>query len=484
MREMMVFDQFKNPPEHWMKAAENRRIEYFTNIADMNAPPTKKGKKKAKEGEENAKKEANGVINLRATPRTTQPPTTRRLATTRKPTTAAHWAQKVTTTRKPATKKPTTRAPVRAQFGNTLGSRLEGRPAGAQKQQQPNMQRMMAMRQARMKAAAAAKTTQKPKVLKTTPKPTKTKQITDDDFLNLLDILGKKETKKTENNQMRFSLNVNENGEVNQMYGKDAEKKNTNVASRLGKPVNSAPVKGSHVINRNQFVQKDEVDKSKFGPASTKQAPTKAPAPAATTKPGPWAHLPPWKQRQLKAARARQMAARQNAGGAKPTQKPAIKATPKPVARKPVQPVRKPGQPMRRPGQPGPPMRPPGQPMRKPIQKAPLRRTPVRAPVPSGKKAKTTKPSAARPQMMKFSQWAEPTDAKLEEGEIIQINSDVSDDQFAAMIAGMDTKSEDVDFDSLIDDIQNEFTDATFSGPDPRYRMTDEEFDDFVSQLS
>jgi hypothetical protein len=480
MREMMVFDQFANPPEHWMKAAEQRRIEYFTNLEDMKKPPTtKKDKKKGgKDGEKNAKEDSDGVINLRTTPRpirTTRPttrPTTRR-PTTRRPTTRP-------TTRRPmvkATKPKTTQTPGR--FANMHGA-----------QKQPNMQRMMQMRQARMRAAAAAgkkptttqkPTTQKPttrKVVKTTPKPKATTTISDDAFMNLLNILGKKEQKKQQkpsNNQMRFSLNVNEEGEVNQMYGKDAEKKNTNVADRLGKPVNAQPPKGSQVINRNQFAQKAEVQKSKFGPASTTKSPT-------TVKKGPWAHLPPWKQRQLKAARQRQLAAKSAAnGGAKPAgQKPTIKPAQKPVARQPIrkpaaQPIKK-GQPIRRPGQP---MKKPVQQMKKPPQKQPLRRTPVRAPAPTGKKSK--KPSAAKPQMMKFSQWAEPTDAKLEEGDIVEIQSDVSDEQFAAMIAGMDSKS---DFDSLIDNIEEEIAEVSFGGPDPRYRMTDEEFDDFVSQLS
>jgi hypothetical protein len=467
MREMMVFDQFSSPPEHWMKAAENRRVEYFTNIADMKKPPTsKKGKKKEeKDGEKNAKEDSDGVINLR----TTQRPIMRTARPTARPTTRPT-TRRPTTTRRPVVKttRPKTTAQAPGRFANMHGA-----------QKQPNMQRMMQMRQARMRAAAAAgkkpATTQKPKVVKTTPKPKAktTTTISDDAFMNLLNILGKKEPKKQEkpqqNDQMRFSLNVNEEGEVNQMYGKDAEKKNTNVVDRLGKPVskpaNAVSPKGSQVINRNQFAQKAEVQKSKFGPASTTKSPTTA------VKKGPWAHLPPWKQRQLKAARARQMAAKAN-GGARPAGAPA-KPAQKPVAR---QPIRKPAaQPIKK----GQPIRRPSQPMKKPPQKQPLRRTPVRAPAPTGKKSK--KPSAAKPQMMKFSQWAEPTDAKLEEGDIVEIHSDVDDDQFAAMIAGMDSKA---DFDSLIDNIEQEISEATFGGPDPRYRMTDDEFDDFVSQLS
>jgi len=250
------------------------------------------------------------------------------------------------------------------------------------------------------------------------------------------------------------------------MYGKDAEKKNTNVAGRLGKPVNGQPAKGSHVIHRNQFAQKDEVEKTKFGPVSTASAPTTA------EKKGPWAHLPPWKQRQLKAARAKQMAARQKAMAANSgAKKPVIKATPKPMKAnpKPVarQPVRAPLPQIRRPGQT---MNAASR--KAPVQKPGLRRTPA-------PKVKSKKPSAAKPQMMKFSQWAEPTDAKLEEGEIVEIHSSVSDDDFAAMIATMDDKSD--NFDSLIDDI---ILDASFNGPEQRYRLTDDEFDDFVSQLS
>ena len=107
-------------------------------------------------------------------------------------------------------------------------------------------------------------------------------------------------------------------------------------------------------LQKTPPVFKKPVDKVVKIPTTKAPKPTPKTTVAATTKKGPWAHLPPWKQRMLKAARQKQLAARQAAqanGGQTLAQKnqqankPAL--TKKPVQQKPGQ-IR-PGQP--RPGQ-------------------------------------------------------------------------------------------------------------------------------------
>ena len=65
----------------------------------------------------------------------------------------------------------------------------------------------------------------------------------------------------------------------------------------------------------------------------------------------------------------------------------------------------------------------------------------------------------AAPQMMKFSQWQEQpedTKANFEEGPIIEVETQLSDDEFEAMIHTIDAKkSKDTDFFSLIKSIED-----------------------------
>ena len=80
-KEMLLFDQFSNPPEHWMKKAETNRIEYFTNIEDMNIPPVdyKRKTKNNKVGKfVKQTKSSDDVFNLRTT---RQPITTNTIIT-------------------------------------------------------------------------------------------------------------------------------------------------------------------------------------------------------------------------------------------------------------------------------------------------------------------------------------------------------------------------------------------------------------------
>ena len=122
--------------------------------------------------------------------------------------------------------------------------------------------------------------------------------------------------------------------------------------------------------------------------APTTKAPTtivasKAPAKKPT---GKWSHLPPWKQRQLQAARQKAI----NAAKAK---KAAVMAK------------------------------------------------------------NQTGPKAAQPQMMKFSSSAR-VPAKLEEGKVFKMKTKLTDEDFGKLIASIDTKDKDTDFDAIISAIE------------------------------
>jgi len=130
--------------------------------------------------------------------------------------------------------------------------------------------------------------------------------------------------------------------------------------------------------------------KTTRAPKTTEAATTKPVAtakPAAAKKPagkGPWSHLPPWKQRQLQAARAKAIAAAK------------------------------------------------------------------------AKKASALKQKQAQPQMMKFSSSVTAPDVKLEEGPIIEVNTNLSDEDFGKLIASIDTKDKATDFDAIISAIEAE----------------------------
>ena len=67
------------------------------------------------------------------------------------------------------------------------------------------------------------------------------------------------------------------------------------------------------------------------------------------------------------------------------------------------------------------------------------------------------KKKAAQPQMMKFSSQVEaPGKAVLEEGEIIEVNTSLSDEDFGKLIASIDTKDKNADFDAIISAIEAE----------------------------
>ena len=126
---MMLFDQFANPPEHWLKQQEDEmrrreqhRIEYFTNLAEMDqSDPSQKKSKKSKKPAD-----ANQPINVRTTRRTT---TTRRPVTTRR-----------TTTRRPVNRMVQNRPNQNNGMFNSFGQLNRARPMGAQKAtQKPNM---------------------------------------------------------------------------------------------------------------------------------------------------------------------------------------------------------------------------------------------------------------------------------------------------------------------------------------------------------
>ena len=58
--------------------------------------------------------------------------------------------------------------------------------------------------------------------------------------------------------------------------------------------------------------------------------------------------------------------------------------------------------------------------------------------------------------MMKFSSSVTAPDVKLEEGPIIEVNTNLSDEDFGKLIASIDTKDKDTDFDAIISAIEAE----------------------------
>ena len=123
---MMLFDQFANPPEHWLKrqedriaAAEQHRIEYFTNLAEM-----EKSEKKLKKGKKSDNSEdSNDEVKAEATrrPITT---TRRQIVTTRRTTTRRPYNQNHNRASNPRPNNPTF---------NSFGQLNRSRPIGAQK---------------------------------------------------------------------------------------------------------------------------------------------------------------------------------------------------------------------------------------------------------------------------------------------------------------------------------------------------------------
>jgi len=194
----------------------------------------------------------------------------------------------------------------------------------------------------------------------TTRKPTTTKKsVSDDDFMALI---AKLESDKV----------------------KDQDKKSTSKSSLAKKKAAAKKSKPS--------IQLKSASKTTVAPKTTEAPKTKATTKAKVeakkpTGKGPWSHLPPWKQRQLQAARAKAIAAAK-------AKKQAMM---------------------------------------------------------------TKKTKAAQPQMMKFSSQVEaPGKAVLEEGEIIEVNTSLSDEDFGKLIASIDTKDKNADFDAIISAIEAE----------------------------
>merc|ERR1712050_579481 len=121
-----------------------------------------------------------------------------------------------------------------------MGNRIGERPLGAQKlpPQRVNQGKMVTTQKTPKTEKFAqtrpwTRTTQRP-IVRTTFVST-TKDLSDDDFFNLLKLLddSAKEEQKPQNDQMRFSLNVDQQGRVNQNYGKFSERKQGEVQQRF-----------------------------------------------------------------------------------------------------------------------------------------------------------------------------------------------------------------------------------------------------------
>jgi len=402
-QEAMLFDQFANPPDHWMKSAEERfakRVEYFSNLEDLNKAPTlKKDSKKSKKSKpEKDEKPFNPVINLKKPaykPITTtkrSPTTTRRTPTTRKaapaprfgpgsrPNVAGGRYQAPKPTQKPTTQKPTTKKPADKVPDDFFFALLNS-----------------------IKKEATPTTTKAPK---TTPK---------DD---------KKKLKKQKPDEMRFALNVDEDGNVHKTYQKMAEKKNSKAAEE-------------------RFVGVMGGLRNTPATTTTKRVMTTA---ATSQKGGPLAHLPPWQQRKIRLQR-KKLLEEQVAKGNKAA-KVALEKLLKIIEQDKLEVARNQAQAVRT------------------TVRSTVTQMPKLAKKSSEKSSKNSKTKKAQPQMMKFSQWEHPEspEAKILEPEankdkqIVTVTSELSDEEFSKMLENIEPENflekkeiSDEDFFSMVD---------------------------------
>jgi len=403
-QEAMLFDQFANPPDHWKKAAEDRfakRVEYFSNIEDLHKAPNynekpKDSKKSKKSKQEKEQKDVfKPVINLKK-PTTT---TTRRTPTT---------TRRVSTTRKAA---PSPR------FGPDSRPNVMG------------------------DGFRAPKPTQKP----TTQKPRTTQKIDkvpDDFFFALLNSINQEESVKTTKSpkimqkseksskklkmqkpdEMRFALNVDEDGNVHKTYQKMAEKKNSKAADE-------------------RFVGVMGGLRTTTATIMTTRATTTE---ATAKKAGPLAHLPAWQQRKIRLQR-KKLLEEQVAKGSK-VAKFQLEKLLKIIEQDKLE-----------------------------VAQNQAVRTTVRTTVTQMKKLSkkekknsknSSKAKKAQPQMMKFSQWAGSESPHVEilepetkdEEQIVTVTSELSDEEFSKMLENLEPENlfekkeiSDDDFFSMVD---------------------------------
>jgi len=270
----------------------------------------------------------------------------------------------------------------------------------------------------------APKPTQKPTQKPTTQKPTTKKatdKVPDDLFFALLNSIKeeknvkttkalksdsqKKKLKKQKPDEMRFALNVDEDGNVHKTYQKMAEKKNSEVA--------------------------DERFFGVMGGLKTTAATTTTTMKATTSvataqKAGPLAHLPPWQQRKIRLQR-KKLLEEQVANGNRAAKIQLDKLL-KIIEQDKLE-------------------------VAKNQKIAGNRAVSTTTEMPKlskkEKKEKSSKAKKAQPQMMKFSQWATSDAPEVEiieletnpEDQVITVTSDLSDEEFSKMLKNMEPEN-------------------------------------------
>lgn len=330
-KQMQLFDQFVYAPDHWDREKQklaidhNRNIQYVNSLADLNREPTFA----------DLKQSSNKNI-----------------------------------ARTPTVAKKQPRDHVASFRAKQLAQQRKQQQQLQQQRQQMQNNRFSQPKVLNVRTTKKAVTTRKPvvqrpqynrayttkRVTRTTQKPTTKQAVPDEDFMALI---AKLEAKKTPTQ-----------------------------APAKPEPKSSMSKKKSSSKKTKPSVQLKSAVKTTKAP--TTKAPTttvapKAPAKKPTGK-GAWSHLPPWKQRQLQAARQKAIAA-------------------------------------------------------------------AKAKKAAAMAKKQTGPKAAQPQMMKFSSSAS-VPAKLEEDKVFKVKTKLTDEDFGKLIASIDTKDKDTDFDAIISAIE------------------------------
>jgi len=335
---MKLFDQFVYAPDHWDREKQKRAhltnqgsIQYVNSLADLNRAPTFADLKQSSNK------------NIARTPKVAKKQPRDHVASFR--------AKQLAQQRKQQQQQQQLQQ-QRQQMQNVGNRFSQPKVLNVRTTKKTVTTRKPVVRRPQYNRATTTK-----RVTTTTQKPTTKQVVPDEDFMALI---AKLEAKKTPTKAPAKPA------AKSSMTKKKASLKKTKPSVQLKSAVKTTK-------------------------APTTKAPTTTVGSKATAKKptgkGPWSHLPPWKQRQLQAARQKAIAA------AKAKKAAAMK------------------------------------------------------------KQTNGKPMAAQPQMMKFSSSVS-APAKLEEGEIVEVNTNLSDEDFGKLIASIDTKDKDTDFDAIISAIE------------------------------
>lgn len=337
-KQMQLFDQFVYAPDHWDRQKQklaidrNRNIQYVNSLAELNREPT------FADLRESSNK------NIARTPTVAKKQPRDHVANFR--------SKQLAQQRKEQQQRQHMQQQQRQQMQNVGNRFTQPKVLNVRTTKKAVTTRKPVVRRPQYNRATTTK-----RVFTTTQKPTTKQVVADEDFMALIAQL---EAKK-------------------------------NPTKAPAKPVNNSSMtkKKNSSKKTKPSVQLKSAVKTTKAPTTKAPTTTKAATKAAAKKPsgkGPWSHLPPWKQRQLQAARQKAIAA-------------------------------------------------------------------AKAKKAAAMKKKQTGPQAAQPQMMKFSSSVS-APAKLEEGEIVEVKTNLSDEDFGKLIASIDTKDKDTDFDAIISAIE------------------------------